>query len=50
MVASFDAHWPQHVRLYVYREGFDGDVESHRVMWLDLLRGMPGPGGIQGAA
>lgn len=41
MVASFDTHWPRDVRLYVYREGFDGDLSSPRVIWLDLLQECP---------
>lgn len=41
MVESFDTHWPQNVPLYVYREGFEGDLTSPRIVWLDLLDECP---------
>jgi hypothetical protein len=41
MIASFDAHWPSDVPLYVYAEGFTPDV-GPRIVARDLLACSPG--------
>ncbi|NJO55389.1 MAG: hypothetical protein HC834_02425, partial [Rhodospirillales bacterium] len=41
MIASFEAHWPKSVPIYVYREGFEADIFSPRIIWRDLLKDCP---------
>jgi len=41
MIESFDHHWPDEVPLLLYRENFEPEVESERIIVRDLLESCP---------